>query len=182
MEIFSNCMKLSKTQIRTIIVSFGVLISFGVYSALFIIIKNKNNHISALQNKVDIEVIKDQRLNSIKQLIKDSDKEFKQIDTYFVSEGGVVNFLEKLESLGPISGVSVSVNSVGVNENANGNLPYELLNIEFESRGAWSSIVKLISLLETFQFGITIERVQLELLPNSNYWQMNTSFNVLKLK
>lgn len=175
-------MRLSKTQAKVIVTFLGVLLSFGIYSGLFIVIKNKNNQISALQNQVDVEIRKDQRLRSIKQLIIDLREDSRQIDTYFVSKDGVVNFLEDLEALGSISDISVGVNSVSVGKNIDNEFSYELLKIEFAARGVWSSIIQLISLLETFSLGITIERMQLEKLPNSSFWQVNTSFSVLKLK
>lgn len=175
-------MKLSDTQIKTITAAFGVLVFLGIYSTVFMVIKNKNNQISILQNQVDIEVRKDQRLHSVKLLISDLNKELDTVDTYFVSSSGVVDFLERLEALGSVSGVTVGVNSVSVDESEDSGLPYELLKIEFAARGTWSAIVQLISLLETFPLGITIERMQLEQIPNSISWQLNTSFSVLKLK
>lgn len=175
-------MKLSKTQTGTIMALLGVLILFVIYSTLFVVIKNKNNQISALQNQVDIEVRKDQRLHSIKQLIADLGKDIEQIDTYFVSEDGVVDFLESLEALGRVSGVSVGVNSVSVDESTDNSLPYEHMRIDFVARGSWRNVVQLVSLLETFSFGIVIERMQLERLPSSSSWQVNVSFTVLKLK
>ena len=139
-------MKLSKTQIRTVVAAIVALAFLGAYATLFMVIKNKNNRISELRNQVDIEIRKDQRLHSIKQLIADLDKDIEQIDTYFVSEDGVVDFLERLESVGSTSGISVGVNSVSVNEGVGNNLPYEFLRVEFVSRGTWRSIVQLISL------------------------------------
>lgn len=175
-------MKLSKTQTKTIIAVFVALIFLGVYSSFFVIIKNKNNQISTLQNQVDIEVRKDQQLYSIKQLTDNLRKEFEQIDAHFVPVGGVVDFLENLEALGSIADISVHVNSVNVKEDVNNEFPYELLKIEFVARGEWRSVVQLISLLETLSLGITIERMQLERLPDSSVWQINTSFIALKLK
>lgn len=173
-------MKVSHTQVMTIMAMLATCIAFGVYATLFIIIKNKNNQISILQNKVDIEVRKDQRLHSTKQLTSDLSEEFVQVDKHFVSADGVVGFLEDLENLGRKSGASVSVNSVSVNENAGNGLPYEPLQIEFAARGSWKSVLHLISLLETFPLGITVSRMHLE--KNLNSWQLNTSFSVLKLK
>ena len=175
-------MKLSNTQIRAIAAVLAVLILLGMYSTLFVIIKNKNNNISILKNQVDIKVRKDQRLSSIKQLMADLDKEIKQIDTYFVSKDGVVNFLESLEALRSVSGAYINVNSVSVNDSELNNIPYELLNVEFTARGSWRSIVKLISLIEILPLGVTIERMQLERIPSSSLWKMNTKFIVLKLK
>lgn len=172
--------KLSRTQIRTIAAALVVLVTLSAYTTLFFIIKNKNNQISILQNKVDIEVIKDKRLHSIKQLTEDLKSELDQIDSHFVSTDGVVNFLESLESLGRKAGTSVSVNSVSVNENAGNGLPYELLKVEFAARGTWRNTVHLISLLETFSLATTVERMHLEKYSNS--WQLNMTFTVLKLK
>jgi hypothetical protein len=175
-------MKLSETQIKTIAAALGAMVLFGMYLTLFTIIKNKNNQISALQNQVDMEVRKDQRLHSVKLLMTDLNKELEMIDAHFVSDNGVVDFLESLEALGSVSGASVSVNSVSVNKDKDVSLPYELLKLEFVARGSWVAVVQLISLLDAFPLGITIERMQLERIPNSNSWQINTSFNVLKLK
>jgi len=175
-------MKLSKTQIKTIISILVVFVFIALYGGLFIIIKNKNNEISLLQNQVDIAIRKDERLYSMKQLVVDLGTELDQIDTYFVSQDGVVDFLENLEALGSIAGVPVDVNSVSVEKQDNDALSYESLQVEFVARGSWSSIVQLISLLETYPLGITVKKMQLEQLTDSNSWLARVSFTVLKLK
>jgi Tfp pilus assembly protein PilO len=174
-------MKLSNTQKKLIIVLLVAIMSIVFYCGFFIVIKNKNNQISILKNQVDIEIRKDQRLHSVKQLMMDLNEEINKINSRFVSNDGVVKLLEDLESLGKVSGASIGVNSVSVESNKDTNLPYELLKIEFVSRGSWRSVVQTISLLETISLGINIERMQLERLPKSNSWQMNASFTVLKL-
>ncbi len=175
-------MKLSKTQVKVIIITFVLALFLSGYGYVFITIKNKNNHISVLQNQIDIEAKKDSRLHSIKSLLADLDKEIEQIDTYFVVDNEVVDFLEDIENLGLIAGVSISVNSVSVDEEITKELPFDLLKVKFVSRGKWSSIIHLVSLLETFSLGIIINEVRLEKLTDSESWQGNISFSVLKLK
>ncbi len=175
-------MKLSKTQIKIITAAFIAAMFLGVYGSFFITIKNKNNHISELKNQVDIEVRKDHRLYSVKSLLTDLNKEIKQIDTYLVADDGVVDFLEDLENLGSIADVSVSVNSVSVDKKTTEMLPFELLKVEFVTRGKWRSVVQLMSLLETSSLGIIINRVHLEKLSSLESWQSNISFTVLKSK
>ena len=175
-------MKLSKTQTKTVVTTLLALVFVCAYGFLFVVIKTKNNQISILQNQVDVEIRKDQRLYSVKQLMTDLHEGFDKIDTYFVSNDGVVGFLENLESFGAMSGVYVGVNSVSVDGHIDDGLPYESLRVEFVARGEWRSVIQLISLLETTPFGITVERMQLERLEGSDYWRINTSFTVLKLK
>ncbi|MEX1120220.1 MAG: type 4a pilus biogenesis protein PilO [Candidatus Paceibacterota bacterium] len=174
-------MKFSNTHIKLIITALATLAMVIVYTALFLSIKNKNNQISILENQVDIEVRKDQRLHSIKQVISDVGEEIKRVDTYLISEDGVVELLEDLESLGRTVGVTVGVNSVSVDK-ADAGLPYELLRIDFVARGGWRNIIQLVSLLETFPRGLTIERMHIERSATSGLWQVNASFGVLKLK
>ena len=181
-------MELSKTQIKTIASSLVVFVLILLYGGLFVTIKNKNNGISSLQNQVDIAIRKDERLYSMKQLVANLETELDQIDTYFVPQDGVVDFLENLEALGSIAGAPVDINSVSVKEHGNDAFPYESLQVEFGARGSWSSIVWLISLFETYPQGITIQRLQFEQLTDldsdsgSDSWRLRAHFSVLKLK
>lgn len=176
-------MKISKTHITALLAALGALAILGVYVFLFVEIKKTNEEVSTLQNQLDIEVRQDQRLRSMKQLLADLEEELTMIDTYFIAPDGVVDFLEELESFGRIANTSVEVTSVGIeDEEGTASLPYNRLRVEFVSEGSWTSLVRLVSLLETLPFGVTINRSQLERLPNSTIWQGHISFIVLKRK
>lgn len=170
----------SKIKITTLLIALGACVAVVAGTLLFFEIKKTNERISVLQNQLDIEVRQDQRLRSMKQLLADLDGELKMIDTYFIAPDGVVGFLEEFESFARVSNASLEVSSVGVAGEAG--LPFERLRVEFASQGSWTSLMRLVSLLETLPFGITIERSQLERLPNSFVWQGHVSFTALKLK
>ncbi len=173
-------MQISRTTILAITVGVLTIVACSVYLFFFFKIKNINNEISLLQNQLDIEIRQDQRLRSVRQLLQELEGEFNEIDSYFVSSDGVVNFLETLESLGDEVQASVDVNAVDVLTPSGAQTPYEELEIRFASRGSWNALVQLISLLETLSFGITFKRVQLERIPDSFLWQANVEFTVLK--
>ena len=175
-------MKLSQTQIQTLLAGLGVVVLLVIYVVMFNSIKNQNNQISILRNQVDIEIQKDQRLHSIKQLLSDLNPELGQIDSFFVKSDGVVSFLEYLESLGRSINLSITVNSVSVNDQSDNGLPYDQLKIEFVAQGFWGSITQFLSLLEASPYGVIVERVQLERIPSSRLWQANIGFSVSKLK
>ena len=175
-------MKLSSTRYILALLAIIVLLVGALYAWLFTEIRDTNTAISSVVNQLDLQVKKDRRLNSIKALIEELGNEIAALDGRFVSHDGVVAFLEELEGLGSFSGASVDVNSVSLQARP-GNTPDELLKIEFVSRGRWSSVVQLVSLLETLPFSITFERVQLERVPTQGgLWQANVSFMVAKLK
>lgn len=167
---------------QTTTVAAGVFVLLSMVAGfLFFEIKNKNNEISTLHNQLDVEVRRDQRLRSIKQLLSELHVEVTEIDDYFVATDGVVDFLEALEALGRVSGASVEVNSVSVIE-SDPAIPYEHLRVEFYTEGRWSTLTQLLSLLETAPYGVIVSRSQVERVPNSSLWQAHIIFQVLKLK
>ena len=160
----------------------GVVVMLCAYVFIFIEIRHKNNQVSILQNQLDIEIRKDERLRTVKQLLADLDADISRLDTHFVSSESVVDFLEQLESLGALARTRVNVNSVNVVSQTDPSLPYEKLKIDFFSEGSWASVLQVVSLLETLPVGVSIERLQLERLSQSGFWGANISFTVLKLK
>ncbi|MCW9054825.1 MAG: hypothetical protein OQJ98_02485 [Candidatus Pacebacteria bacterium] len=174
-------LKISKVQSMLIGAILGAVIALGVYGFLFFEIKNKNNQASILQNQLDIEIRKDQRLRSIKQLLSELHVEVDTVDRYFVGADEVVDFLEELELLGNIADASVEVNSVSVSEGGEA-IPYEHLRVEFHTQDRWVDLIHIVSLLETMPYGVRIERSQIERVPNSTLWQAHIIFTVLKLK
>jgi hypothetical protein len=161
----------------------GAIITCGVYVFLFNTIKTNATEASLLSNQLDLEVRRDQRLRSIKQLTTDLSEELALVDALLVPKDGVVTFLEHIEDLGRSAGVTLTVNSVSVDGTLPTKTSYERLRIEFVASGSWSATTHLLALFETLPYGIVIEQMQLEQSKGTSRleWELRVRFTVPKI-
>lgn len=137
-----------------------------LYIMLFINIKEKNNNVSALTNEVDIVLQKEIKLRSVKFLIRDTLQERADLDSHFVADDEIIDFIETIENLGADSGAkieitNVSISSIEKKEDDQVNIS-ELLNLDFKIKGRFIQMFHFLSMLEKLPFKIDILRVNFE--------------------
>lgn len=184
----------SKTkQILLTIIVLVIAVSIA-YAMLFLNIKEKNNNISALSNEIDIVLQKEIKLRSVKHLINDTEQDRVKLDSHFVTDDEVVNFIEKIENLGTDSGTKVEVISVYVDdvnkEVTNQAAINELLYLDFKTEGSFAQMFHFLSMLEKLPFKIDIPQVNFEktldgtgkVNKSLGSWKGLFSITVVKLK
>ncbi|MFQ5661916.1 MAG: type 4a pilus biogenesis protein PilO [Candidatus Paceibacteria bacterium] len=160
----------SKTKQILLTVIVLVIVAFIAYVIFFLNIKEKNNSISLLTNEVDSVLQKEIKLRSVKQIIKDTKDDRVKLDSYFVADDEIINFIEMIETLGVNSGAEVEVINVSVDtENekvVNKNKISELLNINFKTEGSFVEMFHFLSMLEKLPFKIEISQVNFNKVSN----------------
>ena len=160
------------------------------YVLFFNNIKEKNKTISLITNDVDIAVQRDIKLRSVKDLIKDTQESRSELDTYFVIDDKIVDFIEDVERIGRYTGADVEVISVNVDDNRNAeNDISELLKLNFEVKGEWREVFQFLVLIEKMPFKIDISTVSLRVVhsddikeDSSRMWKGYFSISTIKLK
>lgn len=182
----------SKTKQILLISVISVIAVSALYVMLFLNIKEKNNNISALVNEVDIILQKEIKLRSVKHIINDTKDDRAKLDSHFVADDEIINFIETIENLGADSDVKVevtdvSVSSAGAEADSQVNIS-ELLNLNFKIEGSFAQMFHFLSMLEKLPFKIDILRVNFEKVSdesriiNKNPWNGFFSITALKLK
>ena len=167
-----------------------VIAVFVLYIMLFLNLKEKNNNISVLTNEVDTVLQKEIKLRSVKYLIKDTEDERADLDSHFVIDDEVINFIEIIENLGMDSGAKIEVTNVSVsstNKEAADQINIsELLYLDFKIEGRFAQMFHFLSILEKLPFKIDILRVNFGRIPNEDgkikSWNGFFSITAVKLK
>lgn len=158
-----------------------VVIAVSVYAFVFIMIRAENIKISELRGDINTVLGKEQQLKSSQNIVSDTESVRRELDSYFISKGGVVDFLEKIESFGSDANVLVEVKSVEIEAIGESKL-IDHLNIIVSAEGDWSDVFYFLNLIESQPFSISTNRMNLEESSKGEEWRLNLDFNVLKIK
>lgn len=170
------------------------LIAFAGYAGLFYLIRTGNEEISIMRAQVEQEVNREQRLIGFQSIIRDTELERSELDTYFIGRDGVVSFLELLESFGDTANVSVEVSTVEVVTERrvttqNGKeveLPppaVESLQVIVSVGGSFEEVFHYLTLLETMPFHTAINSVSIERARSEGVaWSGLFGFDTLKIR
>ena len=164
-----------------------VVIIVLLYLFLFTKIKKESELVLLLGSDIELEVLEEQRFLSIKSLVRDIEKEQEELDSRFVSDEGIVAFLEEIEELGSKTNAVVEINAVDV-ESASGsaeeNSATESLRVSVKAKGNWSGVFHTLLLLETMPFSLSVQDAQFSVLSGREGQVWSGSFNLLvdKLK
>ena len=176
--------------IFSIILATASVVSYIIF---FNLVKGKNEDVSLITNEIDIAIQKEIKLKSVKDLIKDTENDRKKLDTYFVADDKIVNFIEDVEKIGSDIGVDVEVVSVSISDSKS-QVPAhskisEQLNLDFKVEGMWSDVFQFLAIMEKLPFKIDISKTSLEVVYSdtarkisSGKWKGFFSITVIKTK
>lgn len=167
------------TKTRKIALIAGVSLFAGLlaYGALlFLMIRNINTSVSA-SIELSGESNKEANLRLLKKSINDTEEARVKIASRFVSEDGIVSFIEKVESLGEISRAHVTIRSVSVEGEKN-----DILKLELSAGGSFSEVFHFLTLVENLPFKVVLEKTSMLKLPKEkgdNKWEAMLTLDVL---
>jgi hypothetical protein len=183
-----NKLKTTK-QIFALMMVLAIAVIFS-YVLFFNNIKEKNKTISLITNDVNIAVQRDIKLRSAKDLIKDTQESRSELDTYFVIDDKLVDFIEDVERISRYTGADVEVMSVNVDDNKNAeNDISELLKLNFEAKGEWKEVFQFLALIEKMPFKIDVSTASFRVIHSDDIeedspriWKGFFSISTIKLK
>ena len=189
------------TQKRTLsLIILNILIA-ALYWFVFLSIQWIQQETTDTLSFAETDLQRDETFRSIETIITNSSSELNLIESYFVSQNGVVDFIESVERLATLSEIDVTINFIDV-ENASSPSSeksaefYEMLHIKMITEGTWHDTVHFLSLLENVPYKVDIQRTSFVFVPQSENalsfsssgsgdnrtWRGNFDFTVLKLR
>jgi len=143
-----------RTKKITIIIA-GVITLFAAsgYAFIFYTIKSFNNQASLLRQEISLKEEKEKKSIFEKILLRDLEKERKELDGYFIERDNPVVLIEKIEEIGKISGVSLSISSLEPDKERK-----NIIIADMSLAGSFPKIFHFLSLLEKTPLGVTVKR------------------------
>lgn len=140
----------------------------------------------AAANRSQTEDLSKNKGEDLKEMARD-------INAYFVSKDGVVNFIEDVEKEARTYQLEVFVRSVDVTKNSDDpNDNKEVMKLKLEMRGSWGNTLRFISYLERIPYKVTLENIEMTKISelsedfesgaNLPRWRTRLEMSVLKFK
>lgn len=150
---------------------------------LFAEIKEKNEHLSELTNRIEAETSEESALNYKKNLAVETAALREKLLSFTLAKGGAISFIEFLEATGNDVDARTSIESVSTKDHAQlSNI--EELRLTLKVTGSWSAIVRFLGLLEVLPYETALEQVAVSKMefPDEGPWRADIFLTVLKEK
>ena len=129
------------------IATFFMLFSVGIYTFLFVSIKNKSEKNSVVSEKIDELSGKESRIAASVAVLRRANDDVEKLSTFFFKENEVVSFAKKIEELGAQSKTSLSIEAL---EPGGGDKNVPIINLRIKATGNFEDVMRLLVLLENF--------------------------------
>lgn len=140
----------SHTKKMVWIVGVVALAALGGYIAFAVHIGSIRRAVEIQMSELAQEAEREQSLHTTSGLLADLSEERVALDSFFITPGAEVLFIERIEALGATAGAVITVRDVRL-ENAN-EAGEGTLMLGLVAQGTWREITHLLALLDTLPF------------------------------
>jgi hypothetical protein len=145
--------KLKTKNILAVVIVLNFIL-VGAYTYAFYMVKEKNKSASKVSGELEQYLSKEGVINLVKKSVKDTTNEREKLNSYFVSRDDIVKFTKKIESLGEIAGVNLTI--MGLRTQGN------ILFFDISSWGSFRNLLHLVSLLENLPFKVDVKKAYID--------------------
>jgi len=168
-------MKATKRNIFLLVLAIiGVLtmlVSITAYAWLFLKVNNTLEQISIASGEVQLLSVKNEQIQTVRREVRDTQEQRAELNSYFITEEGIVDFIEDIEKLGEHAGASVSVQAVSVGDPLDKDGLLVPLSISLKSEGTLREVFYTLALLEAFPKALNVKNVRFAQHPTDLTWQ-----------
>lgn len=151
-----------------LVAGITVLLSAGALLTLLLAVRHTQTSIAILTETISASSTNQNSESLLAHRVEETQIERRQIDAYFADVSALVQFLEAIEGLARVAGVSSKVEEV-----AEGTRPligvksakvktYKVLDITVSFEGAWDGAYRFLSLVEHIPYANTVEHAELK--------------------
>lgn len=178
--------KLSKNTIILLVAIIANIAAVGGYYYVYGEINNINESVAQVMADIDVQTTKKADDRALKSILESTKEDREKIDTYLLSEDGLVQFIETIENLGGISGTEVTTSSVNVVEDKDSKNT-EYLTMRISVIGSFANTMHFVSLVENVPHQVSINQIRSVVVSNEEKkgpinWNTEFELEVLKLK
>ncbi len=159
----------------------ALAISSATYMWLFIKVNDTIREVAIVSESAQLLSAQNAYTQTIRKIVRDTSSERDKINSYFVTDEGLVSFLENIEGLGTRAGVSLEVQSVSVGDSIDKDGLVSQLRLSLESEGTIKEIYYILSLLEAYPKALSVRRVQMNQRSDTLAWVGTFDIEVIKV-
>ncbi|MHB0865579.1 MAG: hypothetical protein ACYC1Y_01610 [Minisyncoccota bacterium] len=148
----------------------AVLFGYGVW---YTVVSNKSGEVADLQNQIVAASENMSRIASTRAAFAEIAGDEAKVQNYFVSESGVVAFINNLEALGAAQKATVSVLSVSTGGSSS--RPVLLLSITI--KGTFDAVMRTVGVIEYAPYNLSVSTLSIGKDSQKN-WQADVNLIV----
>lgn len=174
-------MKLNTTEKMTVTLVIFNLIVFGGLIFWHVYIWNVADQIREQKSEIATDNSEMNPLSLIKKDTEDTKAMIQIVDSLFVSESNVVEFIEVLESMADSTGAQLEIQVFDLVEATDKKEVQSEIRVGLQVFGAWQSVTQFVVMLEKNPFYIDFEEVRIESVANNGnqQWRATVSMRAL---
>ncbi|PCI89751.1 hypothetical protein COB18_03020 [Candidatus Kaiserbacteria bacterium] len=178
---------MEKTRTNKIVItllSVGAVtlgISMSAYSWVFFEMQQTVTQIANITNETQILATQNAHAQTVRRIVRDTQDERSELDTYFLIEDDIVTFFADLENLGTSAGVNISVSSVKVGKPLDNDKFITPLTLTLESAGSLRQVFHTLALLEAYPKALQITQTRIVQHPSEDSWQGTFAITAIKI-
>lgn len=156
----------------------ATLASLGLYSFLYIAMKNKTAATVPLLEKIEELSGRESRMTSSIAILRKEEANIEKLSAAFFNINDIVAFTKRIEELGVQSKTTLTIESLEQTSTSQGE---PALNFRIRATGQFSNMERLLTLIENFPGKIQWKSVSLSHGNNgvASSWTMNISLSAL---
>lgn len=149
-------------KISSYLLILFLLAALGGYAFAFTEIRSKQAREADLERELVIEYKKEREFRALKSLVEDTSPVRKALDDLFIAKDGIAAFIESVEALGSLSGLSLEVGGISVEAAPVESDKREQLSLSLQTKGSWANTMKFLSLIENLPFVASLSAVDIK--------------------
>ena len=195
----------SKSRISFIVTILACIAMLAGYVAFYLFLNKEISQTVENEGKILLLQAKDAEINTQKKLIDETKEKREELEQYFVSDGDIPLFLERIENFDQITNTTTLIQSVGVKDVESRPAPKKsegskaaesepekeastakpTLVVSLESEGTFAAVYQFLQLVESMPYEIQVESVTLartSFAPEAGglpTWKLTTTFEVI---
>ncbi len=174
-----------KTYFILIFSIFISVISVLFFVFVFMAVKNKNEHASALTGTINEKASEIENIASLKDTINKTKEKRNALSSYLVNAERIDEFVSFVEDMGTSVGVSLDVSSVDLVKNKK-----NTISVDFVSKGSFDDMMRLVIATENMPYQVTIKKVFINKVIDSSldskgkpngkdFWELQLGFEAV---
>ena len=161
------------------VVSMGVTV--GAYVWLLGKVQSTAADAALLVEEGTLLAAQNEQTQAVRRVVRATQQEREKLNSYFITDGGIVGFLESIEALGAFSSADVRIVSVEEGNPIDKDKLIKPLFVDVELSGSFSEVFHTLALIESFPRAMSVRTVRLTQVPKQLIWQATVGIQVLKI-
>ena len=179
-----------KTRTTSVLICLiiAAIALIGLYYFCISYVGGLGRQTAQLNLDLDSSQIKYVRLLSLRAIVKSSESNGQQLDSYLVQPGQEIDLVKEVEGLADQLALTHSTDQIDTQDlDVLASQNKELLHIVISTTGGWNSTRRFLSLIEALPFNIRLNKVDFNLSgdtssPAGDQWRGRFDFSVVKKK